>query len=198
MLVVFAFAVKVIPSLLLSRFYGRRNALAAGFLLSSRLSLIIAASAIGLRLGVITPEINTAIILVAIITCVFSPAIYTRLRGKASEDEESHAVDLDALIGHVVKKKAKKGLSLQLVEIAATRFPFLCGVSLRDAKLRARTGLTLIALARADGTVIDNPGAECVVGNGDSLFLIGTEEQVQGLENIGATGELPSLPPVET
>jgi Trk K+ transport system NAD-binding subunit len=43
------------------------------------LSLIIAASAIGLRLGVITDSVNAAIILVAIITVTIAPLIFSRL-----------------------------------------------------------------------------------------------------------------------
>jgi len=190
LLVFFAFAVKIVPSLLLSKFYGRRNAIAAGVLLSSRLSLIIAASAIGLRIGVITPEVNTAIILVAIITCVASPAIYAKLR-PARGDDEGEAVDLDAFIGHVVKKKGRAGLALQLVEVDAHQFPFLCDQSLRHANLRKKTGLTLIALVRGDGTVVDNPGADCVVRPEDSLLLIGTEAQVKGLEDLGTPSEYP-------
>ena len=191
LLVVFAFAVKVVPSLLLSRFYGRRNAIAAGFLLSSRLSLIIAASAIGLRIGAITPEVNTAIILVAILTCVMSPAIYAKLRGSA-QSQEHEAVDLDALIGHVVKKRATRGLELQLVEVDAENFPFLVGNTLAEAQLRQRTGLTLIALAHQDGSVVDNPGGKIRVQACDSLFLIGTEAQVQSMEELSHAEPAPA------
>ncbi|MEZ4767265.1 MAG: monovalent cation:proton antiporter family protein [Caldilineales bacterium] len=74
-----AYVVKVAPSLLLQPSYGRRNALAAGVLLSSRLSLIIAASAIGLRLGIISEALNADIILVAITTSTLSPALFSRL-----------------------------------------------------------------------------------------------------------------------
>ena len=56
--------------------FGTRKALSGGFLISSRLSLIIAASAIGLDLGVITPGINASIIIMAVITCFISPIIY--------------------------------------------------------------------------------------------------------------------------
>lgn len=186
-LVVFAFAVKVIPSLLLARFYGKKNAIAAGFLLSSRLSLIIAASAIGLRLGVITDEINTAIILVAIITCVVSPAVYAKLRG-APQEGERHAVDLDALIGHVVKKKsAINALELQLIEIDSDHIPSVIGHTLGESHLRDRTGLTLIAIVREDGSVVDNPGSEYVVASDDGLVLIGTAEQVERMEELALT-----------
>lgn len=184
-LVLFAFAVKVVPSLLLARFYGRKNALAAGFLLSSRLSLIIAASAIGLELGLISDEINTAIILVAIITCVASPAIYAKLRGAEDASHEKHSVDLDGLLGQYVQKKAGAGLSLQLIEVEADDFPFLVDRTLAESDLRKRTGLTLIALSKPDGTLVDNPGGDFCVNAGDSLFLIGSEKQVKNMELLG-------------
>ncbi len=191
LLIVFAFAVKVVPSLLLSRFFGRRNAIAGGFLLSSRLSLVIAASAIGLRLGVITPQINSAIILVAILTCVISPAIYSRLRGDDVDDEEDpRPVPLDQLLGSAMARSPRGGpdLQLQLVQVHAEHFPFLVGQTLAEAQLRGRTGLTLIAVSQADGTIVDNPGADLRVGPGDALVLIGTEAQVRQMEDLGKGG----------
>ncbi|HOP58534.1 MAG TPA: cation:proton antiporter [Bacteroidales bacterium] len=69
-------AIKIIPSFLLVKQFGTRKALAAGFLLSSRLSLIIAASAIGLELGVISPGINASFIIMAVVTCFIGPVFY--------------------------------------------------------------------------------------------------------------------------
>ncbi|MFH1297304.1 MAG: NAD-binding protein [Bacteroidota bacterium] len=77
------YAVKVLPSLIWARLFGFRRAIAGGFLISSRLSLIIAASAIGLQMGLISPEINAAVILMAIITCIFSPILYNHISPKA-------------------------------------------------------------------------------------------------------------------
>jgi len=77
------YAVKVIPSLIWGRLFGIRRALAGGFLISSRLSLIIAASAIGLEMGLISPEINTAVILMAVITCILSPILYNQICRKS-------------------------------------------------------------------------------------------------------------------
>lgn len=73
------FAVKIIPSLIWSTLFGFRKAISGGFLISSRLSLIIAASAIGLELGVVSPAINASIVLMAVITCFLSPVIYNQL-----------------------------------------------------------------------------------------------------------------------
>ncbi len=68
--------------------FSLKESLGAGFLLSSRLSLIIAASAIGLRMGLINDATNTAIILVAILTVTISPAVFMRLAGKKKEKEK--------------------------------------------------------------------------------------------------------------
>ena len=75
-LLISLFAIKVIPGLLWLRLFGIRKAISGGFLISSRLSLIIAASAIGLELGVITSGINSSIIIMAVITCFVSPIVY--------------------------------------------------------------------------------------------------------------------------
>lgn len=70
------FAIKIIPSLIWAKSYGLKRSLSGGFLLSSRLSLIIAAAAVGLELGVISTGINSLFIIMAIISCLISPMIY--------------------------------------------------------------------------------------------------------------------------
>ena len=47
--------------------------------MSSRLSLIIAASAIGLQLGVISPGINASFVMMAVATCLLSPTLFNML-----------------------------------------------------------------------------------------------------------------------
>ena len=71
-----AILVKLLPTLLFRLSFDWRETFAAGALLSARLSLIIAASAIGLRIGVISEPVNAAIILVAIITVTASPLVF--------------------------------------------------------------------------------------------------------------------------
>jgi Kef-type K+ transport system membrane component KefB len=78
-LLLLLFAIKVIPSVLWKRQFGLRRSLSGGFLLSSRLSLIIAASAIGLELGVISPGINSSFIIMAVVTCFSGPVLYNLL-----------------------------------------------------------------------------------------------------------------------
>jgi Kef-type K+ transport system membrane component KefB/Trk K+ transport system NAD-binding subunit len=78
-LVAVSFVVKFIPSLIYKIEYSWRETFAAGILLSSRLSLLIAAAAIGLKLGAVSEPLYAAIILVGIITCTFSPLIFNAL-----------------------------------------------------------------------------------------------------------------------
>jgi Kef-type K+ transport system membrane component KefB len=79
LLLALAYAVKLVSSLLYRLSFSWRETLAAGALLSSRLSLIIAVAAIGLDLGSIDEATNSAIILAAIVTCTFSPLIFNRI-----------------------------------------------------------------------------------------------------------------------
>jgi Trk K+ transport system NAD-binding subunit len=71
--------VKMLPALLYRSRFSWPETLGAGALLSSRLSLIIATSAIALQLGLITSATNAAIVLVAVVTCTVSPLLFTWL-----------------------------------------------------------------------------------------------------------------------
>ncbi|MBN1661259.1 MAG: cation:proton antiporter [Anaerolineae bacterium] len=79
LLLFLAYAIKFAAALIYRVAYDWRKTLAAGALLSSRLSLIIAVAAIGLEIGSIDSATNSAIILVAIVTCTVSPLVFSRL-----------------------------------------------------------------------------------------------------------------------
>ncbi len=93
-LVLSAYVVKVGPALLFHKVFPWRETLAAGMLLSSRLSMIIAASEIALRLALITPATNSAIILVAVLTCTLSPLLFSRILPLAVGEERKGVVIL--------------------------------------------------------------------------------------------------------
>lgn len=80
-----AYAVKLVPILIFRLQFSWRETLGAGFLMSARLSLIIAAAAIGLELGVITEAVNSAVILVAVITCTVSPVLFSWISPEKEE-----------------------------------------------------------------------------------------------------------------
>ncbi len=76
-LIVVAFAVKMIPSLLFGlKKVPLKFSLAAGILLSSRLSLVVAAAAIGLREGFIGQALRDGIILLALVTSIAGPTLF--------------------------------------------------------------------------------------------------------------------------
>lgn len=78
-LLLVSFANKIIPVMFMKKNYSWRNTLAAGSLLSSRLSLIIAAGAIALNMGLISEVVNSSLLLVAIISCTVSPLLFNAL-----------------------------------------------------------------------------------------------------------------------
>ena len=74
-----AILVKVIPTWYLHRYYGRRKALAAGILLSARLSLIIAVADIGVRIGALPELLSESVIIVAVLTSVLAPVAFVSI-----------------------------------------------------------------------------------------------------------------------
>ena len=79
LLLALAYGVKVVAASLFRLNHSWRGTLSGGILLSSHLSLEIAVAAIGLELGVIDGATNSAIILMAIVTCTISPLIFNRI-----------------------------------------------------------------------------------------------------------------------
>jgi CPA2 family monovalent cation:H+ antiporter-2 len=70
---------KLIPVYLLKIWYDTKTVISSGFLLTSTLSLVIAAATIGERLEVITPQMSGTLILVAVITSIFTPIVFKKL-----------------------------------------------------------------------------------------------------------------------
>ena len=87
-LLVSAFSIKLISSLIFRLRFSWRETLASGMLLSARLSLIIAASAIGLSLGAISESTNAAIILVAALTATVAPLSFNSLQATVEEQRK--------------------------------------------------------------------------------------------------------------
>lgn len=88
LLLVALFLSKIIPVYLLKKWYDTKTVLAAGFLLTSTLSLVIAAATIGERMEMITPEMSGTLILVAVISSVVTPIMFRKLFPKAIAEEK--------------------------------------------------------------------------------------------------------------
>jgi Kef-type K+ transport system membrane component KefB len=88
----FALVVKLGPAfLLVLRGRSLREVFQVGFLLSSRLSLIIAAAAIGVQNRLITEETKDAIVFLALITCFLGPTLFKLSLGRQSASSASGA-----------------------------------------------------------------------------------------------------------
>ncbi|KAB7667570.1 monovalent cation:proton antiporter family protein [Bacillus sp. B1-b2] len=70
---------KLLPVYYLKKWYDNKTIISSGFLLTSTLSLVIAAATIGERLDIITTEMSGIFILVAIISCIITPIVFKKL-----------------------------------------------------------------------------------------------------------------------
>lgn len=126
-------AIKLIPSLLFKKQFGPRKALSAGFLLSSRLSLIIAASALGLELGVISPGINASFIIMAIATCFLGPVLFNSINRRDKQPEDKTIIvggsSKGVLLARRLNIHSKESV---IVEIDKTRYKELSSKGIKS------------------------------------------------------------------
>ncbi|AYU54782.1 monovalent cation:proton antiporter family protein [Staphylococcus debuckii] len=69
---------KIIPVFAIRPWFDQKTTISSAFLLTSTLSLVIAAAKIAEQLKTITPEISGILILSAVITCVFVPIVFKK------------------------------------------------------------------------------------------------------------------------
>ena len=87
---------KLLPVLFIRRWFDTKTTIASAFLLTSTLSLVIAAAKIAEQLKTISSEISGILILSAVITCVFVPVVFKKLF--PIPDEVNRRIEV-ALIG---------------------------------------------------------------------------------------------------
>jgi Kef-type K+ transport system membrane component KefB/Trk K+ transport system NAD-binding subunit len=124
-LILIAFLVKVLPSLLLKLRFSWREALSGGFLLSARLSLIIAASAIALNLGLISEALNADVIILAIFSCTLSPMLFNRIFPPSDSEKRRGIIILgqDQMTEYLVERLIPTDESLIVVCPDQSRVP---------------------------------------------------------------------------
>lgn len=127
---------KLLPVMLLKKWFGTRQTLAAGFLLTSTLSLVIAAATIGERLGLIDSQMSGALILVAVITSIITPMGFKKLYIKKSARVQKRKIafigatqmtlpvtlnlnpeQYEVRVFHVYPEKAEEKISSSVFEI---------------------------------------------------------------------------------
>ena len=85
-ILVSAVAVKVIPAIIFTRkWLGTRQSTALGFLISNRVSLLVAASELAYQAQLIPDDVNAGLILTAVVTATTCPVIYARLIGEREQ-----------------------------------------------------------------------------------------------------------------
>jgi CPA2 family monovalent cation:H+ antiporter-2 len=73
------FISKLVPVYLLKIWYDTKTAIASGFLLTSTLSLVIAAATIGEKMKITSPKMSGTLILAAVITSIIAPIVFKKL-----------------------------------------------------------------------------------------------------------------------
>ncbi|MEQ6375517.1 monovalent cation:proton antiporter family protein [Bacillaceae bacterium S4-13-58] len=79
---------KLVPVLIMKKWFDWRTVIGSGFLLTSTLSLVVAASTIAERMGMITNQMSGTLILVALLTCLITPIVFKKVYGKYVDETE--------------------------------------------------------------------------------------------------------------
>ena len=119
---------------------------------------------------------------------------------------------------HIKPMAVKNQGALQLVfereefpdedELASSRFGIVVvpkdscviGATLATLRLRNRTGVTVTKIAHKGGEIIENPGVNDVLQEGDTLSVVATPEQIQKTKELFALHDLPerAMPDLST
>ena len=113
-----SFLIKMLSALPFRLRFSTKETIAAGVLLSGRLSLIIAASIIGVKLGIIDKQMNSAIILLAAFSCVISPASFGLINKKKFQKGASRIIIVGGgkVGSSIAERLAEKQKSVIVIE----------------------------------------------------------------------------------
>jgi Trk K+ transport system NAD-binding subunit len=167
-LVISAYLIRIVAVGPFRALFSWRETVAAIVLLTSQLSLTVAAAAIALQLGIISAAVNSAIILVAIITCTVSPFLFSLIlpREEATRRDGVIVVGTDqlaVLLGDRVRAAGERvtflGHSLeQLEHLREEGFRAIVGKPSDIEVLNeagAETARALVAVSQTPGAVLD-------------------------------------------
>lgn len=123
LLVILFYIVKIIPSFIWIRQFGKRLSLAAGFILAAHLGLVIAASSVGLELGAITPGANASFVIMVVITCLASPLMYGQINRKKAYSDDHTIIIGGSSVGVLLARRLKMlGKSSLIIENSPQRY----------------------------------------------------------------------------
>ncbi|HEX7056995.1 MAG TPA: cation:proton antiporter [Bacilli bacterium] len=114
-LLVFIFISKFIPALVLRKWFSWREVIGAGVLLSTELSLVIAAATIAQKMGIIDQDMYGALILVAVISSLIFPVLFSRIfPAQAQRKEVISIVGANHVSLPVAAELGKEGYEVRL------------------------------------------------------------------------------------
>jgi Trk K+ transport system NAD-binding subunit len=178
LLVGMSYAVKLVPALILRLRFTWRETIAAGMLVSSRLSLIVAAAAIGLDLGVITDAVNSAIILIAVITCTVSPIVFSWLMPEQVERDRIIVIGTRASAGMLASRLKEHDFETVLISEDSELEDTDKGFSEMLDEAEAGKAHTVVTMRRNDK---------------DNLEICRAARQDHGVENVVSWVQNPAL-----
>ena len=87
-LFIVALIIKIVPTLIFRRLLSWRETIAGGLLLNTHLSLEIAVAVIGLRLGLLSPATNAAIVVFSVLTVFFMPVLFGAIQPPVEDEDK--------------------------------------------------------------------------------------------------------------
>ncbi|HDJ7752616.1 TPA: monovalent cation:proton antiporter family protein [Staphylococcus aureus] len=106
---------KLIPVMYIRRWFDMKTTIASAFLLTSTLSLVIAAAKISERLNAISAETSGILILSAVITCVFVPIIFKKMF--SVPDEFNRKIEVSLIGKNQLTIPIAQNLTSQLYDV---------------------------------------------------------------------------------
>ncbi|HID08406.1 MAG TPA: hypothetical protein EYP10_14810, partial [Armatimonadetes bacterium] len=205
LLLIAAFAVKIGAALPFRCIATWRDTISAGILLSARLSLIIAAAEIGMRIGLISETINAAIVLVALVTCIASPVAFNRLyRAHGRRRRGVLIVGASELGVLLAQRLQRQNIPVVLLEANHSRadamkragLQVVTGNGCTEEGLRSANVENVHAIVAATGSDETNEMICHLAGQlgiPDRIALIRDSHRMEGLRAIGVHPVTPAL-----
>jgi monovalent cation:H+ antiporter-2, CPA2 family len=183
---------KLLPVYLLKKWYDTKTTIASAFLLTSTLSLVIAAAKIAERMEIITTQMSGTLILVAVIACIITPIVFKKLFPRESATEKKLKVVFlganqmtlpasrelqsslyDSILYHTIQDKSDKNIADSLFNIN----------EIEDYKLDTLEALDVF---EADIVVIST-------GDEEANATLSVAAKQRGIERVIARVESPDL-----
>ncbi|KUO97119.1 cation:proton antiporter [Ferroacidibacillus organovorans] len=172
---------KFLPSAFLLRMIPMKQRIGVGALLGSQLSLMLLASKLGQQLGVLSADMANGLILLAIISCIVSPPIFSRLVGHNKEAlpiEQETSLSLDLL---------PENWTAQHIEIRNRRY-----AGRRVASLQLPRDVLIVSVKRNDEILV--PRGTTRLERFDTLQVIGDTTVIEAVR-LMLSGETLSFRP---